>query len=245
MNQKVHFITFGGPTQNYHRAVNRICNEAKIFNMFDSIVGKTDADLKSDTDFWNKHGKFIESNKRGYGYWLWKSYIVLNHLKTINEGEILLYCDSGCTFNIHGITRMREYISMLNNSNLDVVSFQTEHIEHKLTKNDVFVKLNTPEHDKLTGMYIATSFLLKKSEKTIRMIEEWYNLASQYNLINDTPSITPNHTTFVEHRHDQSILSLIFKKYGTITLTDETYFENWMVDGIKFPIWATRHRNGY
>jgi len=200
--------------------------------------------LKKDSEFWNKHGNFIESNKRGYGYWLWKSYIVLKYLETMKENDILLYCDAGCTLNINGMPRMMEYINMLNNSDLGVISFQMEHIEHKWTKNDLFVKLNTPEEDKETGMHIGGVFFLKKNMKTLQMINEWYDLASQYHLIDDTPSITPNHPIFHEHRHDQSVLSLLFKKYKTITLTDETYFLNWMKDGITFPLWATRNRNG-
>lgn len=31
------FITFGGPTINYHNAVNIICKEAQNFGLFDEI----------------------------------------------------------------------------------------------------------------------------------------------------------------------------------------------------------------
>jgi hypothetical protein len=34
-----------------------------------------------------------------------------------------------------------------------------------------------------------------------------------YHLIDDTPSKSPNFTEFIEHRHDQSILSLLTKLY--------------------------------
>ena len=36
----------------------------------------TDEHLKIDKLFWENHGKIIENNSRGYGYWLWKPYIV-------------------------------------------------------------------------------------------------------------------------------------------------------------------------
>jgi hypothetical protein len=81
MSRKTVFVTFGGPTPNYHSAVDRICNEARSTNWFNEINGYKDSDLKSDTDFWNKHGQFIESNNRGYGYWIWKSYLIQKHWK--------------------------------------------------------------------------------------------------------------------------------------------------------------------
>ncbi len=244
MSQKRYFITFGGPTVNFHNAVKRICKEAEDLRVFHEVIGKTDIDIKNDKEFWDKHGNFIENNKRGYGYWLWKSYIVLKQLEKINDNDILLYCDSGCHFNPKGLLRMIEYIKMINESELGVLSFQMEHLEYIWTKNDVFVELNTPEEHKKNGQHIATTFIIRKTEKSMSLFQEYYNCVSKYNLINDVPSITPNHSSFREHRHDQSILSLLFKKYGTITLTDETYFENWQKDGIKFPIWAVRYRNG-
>ena len=41
-----------------------------------------------------------------------------------------------------------------------------------------------------------------------------YNYACTYHNIDDTPSIIPNYPNFKEHRHDQSIFSLLTKKYN-------------------------------
>jgi beta-galactosidase beta subunit len=64
---EVKFISFGGPSSNYHRAVNRIIHEANNTKLFTSVKGYTDIDLKNDNIFWSNHGKFLENNKRGYG----------------------------------------------------------------------------------------------------------------------------------------------------------------------------------
>lgn len=60
----------------------------------------------------------------------------------------------------------------------------------------------------------------------------------------NTLSNIPNDASFMENRHDQSIFSIIRKKFGTeITDTDETYFEpDWNITGFHFPIWARRIR---
>ena len=95
------FITFGGPTSNYHRSVDRICLEAKEFDFFHDIIGYKDSDLKQDKPFWDQHGSFIQNNPRGYGYWLWKSYLIRKTFNQMKENDILIYCDAGCKINLH------------------------------------------------------------------------------------------------------------------------------------------------
>ena len=80
---KIYAMTFGGGGKNYYDAVNRLNNELKVVNIFDNIILKYDTDLKNDIEFWNKHGNFIENNKRGYGYWLWKPYLILKMFNNI------------------------------------------------------------------------------------------------------------------------------------------------------------------
>ena len=53
VEQKKIFITFGGPTSNFHNSVKRICNEAKNLEFFDTICGFTDIDLKNDKIYSN------------------------------------------------------------------------------------------------------------------------------------------------------------------------------------------------
>jgi hypothetical protein len=40
--QRKWFMTFGGPTENYHNAVTRICREADEIGVFDRIIGYTE-----------------------------------------------------------------------------------------------------------------------------------------------------------------------------------------------------------
>ena len=68
------------------------------------------------------------------------------------------------------------------------------------------------------------------------MFKLWYETCCKYHLLNDKHSISPNYDEFIEHRHDQSIFSVIRKKFNTYYIKDETY-----PTGIKEnPIWATR-----
>jgi len=64
--------------------------------MFNKIISYNDKDLNNDEEFWKKHGNFIENNKRGNGYWIWKPYIIMKNLDLMNDNDILLYLDCGC-----------------------------------------------------------------------------------------------------------------------------------------------------
>ncbi|MGL5889875.1 MAG: hypothetical protein ACRC3B_08315, partial [Bacteroidia bacterium] len=55
-------------------------------------ISKTRSDLEK-TDFYKQY-RFILDQPRGGGYWLWKPYYILETLKQMNEGDILVYADS-------------------------------------------------------------------------------------------------------------------------------------------------------
>ena len=242
VEQQNTFITFGGPTSNYHNSVRRICNEAEHLQFFNNIYGFTDKDLKQDEYFWSNHGNFIESNQRGYGYFLWKSYLIQKELNKINENDILIYCDCGCQINSMGKDRLLEYIDMLNNNReyYGIISFQLEFKEVLYTKKKILeyfsIDNNTPY---LQNM--ATVLLIRKNNHSCNIINNWYNSCCNYDLINDS---TYNESSiFIENRHDQSILSVLVNKYGSIKLIDETYFHpNWNI-GKEYPFLAKRIKN--
>lgn len=234
-----HFITFGGPFPFLQHSLNRICEEAKTLDFFTKITGFNDIDLKNDKLFWEKHGDFINNNPRGYGNWLWKSYLIKKELATLNTDDILVYCDAGCQINANGKARLLEYIDLLHTdkNNYGLISFQLEYPEILYTKRkalDLFDGYNIN-----TLQCLATVIIIKKTSHSIELINKWCELCNNYSLIND--DIETEDPSFIEHRHDQSIFSLLVNTYGSIKLLDETYFyPNWDSDGKDYPFWATR-----
>jgi hypothetical protein len=241
------FITFGGPNENFHRAVKRICSEANAFSEFDHIIGYTDKDLVKDAEFWNKHNNFISKSNRGYGYWIWKSYLTKKTLKIMNDNDILVYADAGCQLNPNGRKRLYEYFDIVNQSKYANLSIQIPpYLEKRFTKMDIFEYLDAKQPEILnTGQFIGGVFILRKCQHTINLIDKWYETCCQYHLLDDSPSHYPNDTSFDSTRHDQSIFSVLRKKIGTeMTDFDETWFApNWETSGANYPIWASRTRN--
>ena len=240
--QRKRFITFGGPNPNYHKSVSRVCKEAQALHFFDEVVGYTDQHLKNDVPFWEKHGRFIESNHRGYGYWIWKSHLIQRSLDEMNDNDILIYCDAGCQINMNGKRRLNEYIDMLNTNVNDhgLISFQLEFKELMYTKKYIFDKFQSSEHNKNSLQCIGGIQIIKKNEHSVQIINEWCKNCMEYNLINDNIATNEN-PAFKDNRHDQSVLSVLVNKHGSIKLIDETYFHpNWNVVGAQYPFWAKR-----
>lgn len=244
---KRHFISFGGPTANFHKRVYTICGEAIESKWFDEVKTFTDLDLKLDDDFWHKHGNFLETNTRGYGYWLWKPYIIYKTLMKMQTDDFLVYADAGCSINIEGFARFQEYMGMLEKSSFGLICFQLNGCrEIQYTKREVLHYFDLPDNWIQSDQIMGTVIMIKKTSYTMALVEEWYNTASLYNLINDSKCMEDS--TFIDHRHDQSIFSMVVKKYQDnipylptpIVIPDETFFHpNWK-NGQNYPFWATR-----
>jgi hypothetical protein len=236
--QKVYAMSFGGGSQNFHDAVLRIKNELSNANVFDDITIYTDHDLKKDTSFWNKHKEFIENNSRGYGYWIWKPYLIMKTFEKMNNNDILLYLDAGCELpnNEKNKDKILELINKCNENN--ILYTRTGHNEKMYTKMDLIDYMNMNNDNIKNSTENQSGFIfVKKNEKTVQFINEWYTIACNYHLIDDSPSILQNDPSFVEHRHDQSIFSLLTKsvKYNFNN-------ENNLIDSSPFLL--SRKRSG-
>ena len=200
--------------------------------MFNDYVIYTDKYLKNDTAFWNEHSSFIENNKRGYGYWLWKPYIIMKTLNTMKNGEILLYLDGGCEV-FKG--DMNSLIEKCRKN--DILYTLTGTLEKEYTKTDLLIEMGLNNDTiKDSPQYQASAIFLKKNEKIMRFVKEWYLLCCNYHLIDDSNSIQDNDSIFIEHRHDQSVFSLLVKKYNYDK--EENMLRN------SSPINISRKRNG-
>ena len=237
------FMTFGTKDR-FKKSLVRIKNEAESMQVFDDYYVYNEDDLKSDAEFWNKHGKFIESNPRGYGYWIWKSYLILKTLRMMKDGDILLYCDSGSTLRPNGRPKLLEYMEHCVQSKTGIFCFQLEvNHEKQWTKMDLLDKMDMHNQYYLDSIQIAaTNIIFCKRAESIQFVEKWHELcvSDNYMYVTDEPSKSQNDQFFVEHRHDQSIFSLSVKKDdGCFVLkTPDTEKES----DDSFPIYNSRIR---
>lgn len=241
MTQKIHFISYGNDL--YKSSKERIRNEAQNSHWFDSVNVYGPEILEPS---FSKRFSSILSMKRGGGYWIWKSYIIHKRLQEINDDDILVYLDAGCTINIKGETRFREYLDMLNKQDNGIVSFQTHLAEKMYTVKEIFQHFNVEldgEHAN-TGQYVGGIMVIKKNTHSIKLINMWLDtLYNKPDLFTDKYNKQNQQPQFRDNRHDQSVFSIIRKIHKTIVLKDESWVKGGNFgnkESLKYPFWATR-----
>lgn len=239
--EKIHFISYGD--EKFKIAKKRIYNEAINTNWFDSIKCYGKEDLTS--DFVKEFEKILSFN-RGGGYWVWKFDIILNRLQEINNGDFLIYADSGCSINLDGKKRFYEYIEMIKNNKYKIISFELNHLENMWTTNEIFNSFNISENNILrkSKQLMATIMIMQKCDAVINIFKDSLDKIRKDPLIITDYYNNNQNYYFKDNRHDQSILSLCRKKYGTIIITDETWYNNFNDEYVKkYPFLATRKKN--
>lgn len=202
---RVHLLSFGaGP---FAPAANRMKADGFASKFFDEVHVFTELPdyLLNDTR-WARHVR----QARGSGYWFWKAALARKVFESsMNMGDVLVYMDSGCE-----LGNMRAWGPILKNlCGHDIVAFGLTGLEATWTKGDLFKRFHQGFDDTPYGLnhVAATYFVMRKSPATEKFLQIWELLDSDFHLISDDGSNAPNHSTFTEHRHDQSIFSLLVK----------------------------------
>lgn len=223
-----HFISFADSRMT--DSLNRLHRQAKALEFFDETTPFTQHDLLP--EFTSRMGKYLTPSCKGFGYWSWKPWIISHTLQKMKDGDRLLYLDAGCHINPAGRKRFREYVDTLDRDSNGMLVFYNGQPEYKWTKGDIFRHFSiSPENTRIThSQQIAAGHVfIKKSPGTVELIRDWLHIFYNHlNLVDNSPSVSPNLEGFVENRYDQSIFSILCKLRGVTALPcSETYAEDW------------------
>jgi hypothetical protein len=111
--------------------------------------------------------------------------------------------------------------------------FATGYLEKRYTKRDAFVLLNCDEPEFTDTTHLEASFSLwKKSKSAIDFVEEYLHFCEDERILTDMPNTMglPNYPEFEDHRHDQSILSLLSKKRNMPAFRAPSQYGNEWID---------------
>jgi hypothetical protein len=236
------FITYG--CNKFDHSKKRITQQAIECGWFDSVKAFNPSHL--DSEFKNEF-KTTLNNAKGGGFWLWKLHILDRVLGDLNDGDIVVYCDAGCSINIHGERRFNEYKEMVGDSKIGMLSFQTPRPEKLVTTYNIFEAFGVEENDMIreTGQLLAGIIILKKTQYSIDMLNHCLDVfKSDNNLITDYYSNKGQIKNFTLNRHDQSLLSVARKLHKSILIPDETWVPGIMKNpkAKEFPLWMSRIR---
>ncbi len=243
--QKYYFLTYG--TKNFRVAKSHILSVANRSGIFDKCIGCDSSSLSKE---FKREFNHILKLKRGAGYWIWKHEIILGLLNKVSENDIVVYSDAGSSFNYFAKDRFEEYLEMLNDSNYGNFRIECEsiHKEKDWTTKELFNYFNIDPLSKigLNTQLEATHMIFKKNEHTRNYFEEYKKvLKHDPLLITDKYNSNNQIYSFKENRHDQSIFSLLTKKYGGVVINNETEFKSSINQQFSFPFLAVRkHGHG-
>lgn len=168
-----------------------------------------------DVEFKKTHNKIFKE-KRGNGLWLWKPYFVNKVLDISKDGDIVFYCDSGAFF----IRNLKQILDCLSEE-FPIFVCDIPLIESCWTKPLCFEKMGLNNDEmKESNQIISTYFICLVNDFTRKFMKEWLNWCCDYEMISPLDITKEEHSlcfwgsSFVAHREDQSIFSLMCKKYN-------------------------------
>ncbi len=172
-----------------------------------------------------RRNKEILDTPRGGGDYLWKPYFYRKAYDELGEGDYLVYIDSGAVY----INKIQYLIDCMEQEEtpLMIFSLERERIEKGNTKRDAFVLTGCDEARYTdTPQSIGGYFVCKKAPEVKAYLDEVLQYAQDIRIISDKPNVMglPNYAEFADHRHDQSVISLMSKKYGFKRFRDPSQF---------------------
>lgn len=197
----------------YQQVRDYLVGSAKKCGGFDKVLCY-DVDSMIDEGFRRKNAEIL-SEKRGAGLWLWKVYFIEKAFREeCKEGDFLFYCDAASYF-------FRSAKPMLDSIMQDVFAVNVPYKEEEYTKKEAFdiLDLHGDIYEK-TRQFHASFMGFKKNPLTETFINEWFTLCQNKEILCDMMDKTEQKSNFIDHRFDQSIFSLLCKKYKIIPSPD-------------------------
>lgn len=142
---------------------------------------------------------------RGFGYWIWKPFLILQELKELRSDEILIYIDSTDLPEKMFFEVVYEHFQ-----NNDILLVNRGYLHSQWTKRDCFVLMNCDTEEFYNQVQLEAGILgFKNSIQNINLLKEWFEYMKNPNILTDIQNICglPNLQNFIDHRHDQSILT--------------------------------------
>ena len=222
-------ILFSFGNWRYYETLQMLKKSAIEHGKIDDIVLFKEPDIEA--DFYKKNIKHF-NDRRGFGYWIWKSYFIKKFLDKANENDVFMYADSG-----NEVTGdLTPLYDICLNDPKGIILFENTDGEpngnvwtnNLWTKSDCFNLMGLKTDEYVYGRQVNASYIVfRKTEFSQKFFDCYLEVCQNYNIISDAPNVTENfNKDFRDHRHDQSILSLLSIRYKINILRDPSQWGN-------------------
>lgn len=214
MNKVISFAT--GRFVESQKTLEKKCLDMGI----DKVISYNESHI--DKNFIKNNYKILKQS-RGAGYWLWKPYLINKTLIESDENDVILYCDSGL-FPVNDL----QYLINLTNTK-DIILFQVHEKLNKMwTKKQCFELMNVTEKVYLDSEQVCATYqIYKNTQYSINFVNDLLFFSQNEDIITDNNIDRKKELEcFIDHRHDQSILTNLAIKNKIEIFRDPSQYGN-------------------
>lgn len=243
-------MTFADGGMEISRAGERLSRQASNLGLFSKCLLVNSEQLSSYEPFKVIRDSLVTLDTPPLHFRAHKAWVLEAALSEIFGGfDVVFYADAGCEILDNVISKVR-FKKILMRSNLEGdLAEQTGYIEKYWTKRRLLFYLDPAGIYSDSGQIQATWMCLKNNAENRAWVSEWTKISDPNLGLWQNPSedeIEEQLLGLVEHRRDQSIMSILWKKRGLPTKTP--YFEHGAlmgsIRGATVPIQTIRNRSG-
>lgn len=243
----VSLVSFGAGSLAYRRAAKRVAEDAGQFGLITENIAAGLHTLEKIND---QRLAQVDFSSRGFGFWAWKPFLIKKAMVEAEPSvEVICYLDAGfhVNFNSHSEIRLQEYVEIAVEAG--ALTFESgPFAEEKFCKMDVLEELGVSQEHRRSNQLAGGLFLIRRDQ--LDFVEKWCELVSKPEMVDDSPSLRPNANTFIEHRHDQALFSILSKRSNYKVSSDNINLHPSRQDfdskiAHSIPFWASRHRSGF
>jgi hypothetical protein len=238
-------VTAAFGSTDFHDSATRLIAQAEKFKLFHECIVVSEENLEEFAPrILNKYGEFVNLSVPGFGYFAWKPEIIQTTFEKFPECGVF-YVDAGCELNYNFITKLRlkGFFRIAKNGSF----FHTlNYPEAVHTKNKVLEYFEINSIDSLSPQIQATWFLL--SGATGKKISKAWLESTLKDLTFIDDSRFEEDSSFLSHRHDQSIFSCVIKSMGVKPNNHRPCYRPLTplskLNCFLHPVWSARNRSG-
>ncbi len=203
---KINLVSYAN--HNFIRRQKKLSKSALKFGV-DKVYSYTE-DMIRNTEFYKQNKKILRKD-RGAGYWIWKPYIILDVLNKMNKGDILFYVDAGAEV----VSDVKPLVKLCRKQN-GILLFNGINLNKYWTKKECFIKMDCDSDKYWNSPQVMGGYqVYMKNDKSIYFLYEYLKFIQISDIVDDSKrTYLSNLPGFIEHRHDQSILTNLAIKYN-------------------------------
>ncbi len=211
------------------RGQRTLCASA-LANGFDEVLALGPEAL-ADTAF-ARENTAVLAQPFGAGYWLWKPWLIREHLRRLGPDDVLVYSDASLDGFYRFDRRPEALLARLaaTPDGFVVGPLLRQHgpLRHWI-KRDALILLDADRPDIIDQPSVqASPNLWRPSDGAFALLDAWLEAACDPRILTDQPNVLgqPDHDAFIDHRHDQAILSVLLhrKRLPVLDLADTGIF---------------------